>query len=164
MCDSLPACIVLATLKSTSSPLRHKMKNNPFSPCPGSCRRGHRARARNPKHPTGVPPPRALADSRGEEDKNSKTLDNHHENRHTYSAKMEVARMISRQAMQVYLSVDLKEWLRGYAETHDLTMTTVIKILVERERGRVGGRGGRPLVEEPSDARRETRAAVRGRE
>ena len=72
--------------------------------------------------------------------------------------------MISRQAMQVYLSVDLKEWLRGYAETHDLTMTTVIKILVERERGRVGGRGGRPLVEEPSDARRETRAAVRGRE
>ncbi len=36
--------------------------------------------------------------------------------------------------LQIYLPSGLKEWLRSYAERHDLTMTTVIKIILERER------------------------------
>lgn len=37
---------------------------------------------------------------------------------------------------QLYLPVHLKNWLKGYAAKHDLSMTTIIRFLLERERAR----------------------------
>lgn len=48
--------------------------------------------------------------------------------------------------LQIYIPGELKEWLRGYAERHDLSMTTVIKIVLENERQRDEAHAnGRPL-------------------
>lgn len=36
--------------------------------------------------------------------------------------------------IQLYIPSDLKEWLREYADRFDLSMTTTIKLLLQRER------------------------------
>ena len=55
---------------------------------------------------------------------------------------------MEKDVMQIYIPSDLKDWLRSYANEHDLAMSTVIKMLLERERERTDGMGGRPLYRE----------------
>ncbi len=47
-----------------------------------------------------------------------------------------------------FLAPELKEWLREYAHRHNLTMTTTIKVLLERERAKDSVHDVAPLFTE----------------